>query len=64
MKRIKKFKIIYNNNDDKFQSFAIGFRNDASIVTDTNLNVASVIEFMKPDFDKSLKLLLLYKKIY
>ena len=61
-RRLKKFGMIYNNNEDKFQSLAIGFRNDVSIVTDTNLNGASVIEFVKPDFNRRLKLLLLYKK--
>ena len=61
-RRLKTFGMIYNNNEDKFQSLAIGFRNDVSIVTDTNLNGASVIEFVKPDFNRRLKLLLLYKK--
>lgn len=46
MRRLKKFGMIYNNNEDKFQSLAIGFRNDVSIVTDTKLNGASVIEFV------------------
>lgn len=45
-RRLKKFGMIYNNNEDKFQSLAIGFRNDVSIVTDTKLNGASVIEFV------------------
>ena len=61
-RRLKKFGMIYNNNEDKFQSLAIGFRNDVSIITDTKLNGASVIEFVKPAFDRSSKLLLLYKK--
>ena len=54
--------MIYNNNEDKFQCLAIGFRNDASIVREIKLHGASVIEFVQPDFDRSLKLLLLYKK--
>ena len=45
-RRLKKFGMIYNNNEDKFQSLAIGFRNDVSIVTDTKLNGAFVIEFV------------------
>ena len=61
-RRLEKFEMTYNNSEDKFQSLAIAFRNDDSVVTDTKLNGASIIEFVKPGFDSSLKLLLLYKK--
>ena len=46
---LEKLEMIYNNNEDKFKSLAIGFRIDVSIVTDTNLNGASIIEFVKPE---------------
>ena len=60
-RRLKKFGMIHNNNEDKFQSLTIGFRNDVSIVTDTKLNGASVIEFVNQTLI-GVKLLLLYKK--
>ena len=41
--------MIYNSNEDKFQSIAIGLRNNMNIVLETKLNEASVIEFVKPD---------------
>ena len=52
--------MIYNSNEDKFQSIAIGLRNNMNIVLETKFNEASVIDFVKPDFDRSLKLVLLY----
>ena len=46
---LEKLEMIYNNNEDKFKNLAIGFRIDVSIVTDTKLNGASIIEFVKPE---------------
>ena len=52
--------MIYNSNEDKFQSIALGLRNNMNIVLETKFNEASVIDFVKPDFDRSLKLVSLY----
>ena len=52
----------YNNNENKFLSRTIDFRNEINSVSDTSLNGASFIWFMKPDFDGKLKSPFLYRK--
>ena len=52
----------YNNNENKFLSRTIDFRNEINSVSDTWLNGTSFIWFMKPDFDGKLKLSFLCRK--
>ena len=57
------FEVVYNNNQDRFQSIAVCTKVNAHIISHTKLTGASFITVLKPSFDnKIIKLLLLYKK--
>ena len=57
------FELVYNNNQDIFQSIVVCAKVDTHITSHTKLTGASFITVLKPSFDnKIIKLLLLYKK--
>ena len=57
------FELVYNNNQDRFQSIAVCAKVDTHITSHTKLTGVSFITVLKPSFDnKIMKLLLLYKK--
>ena len=57
------FEVAYNNNQDRFQTIAVCTKVDTHIISHTKVTGASFITLLKSSFDnKSIKLLLLYKK--
>ena len=60
---LDEFNMICNNNCDKFQSIACGFRNDIDILLHKRSRGAYLVYFSKSTFkSKTIKLLLLYRK--
>ena len=57
------FEVVYNDNQDRFQSISVCTKVDTHIISYAKLTVAPFVTVLKPSFDnKIIKLLLLLKK--